>query len=150
MSEDILDGRADAAAAVLAQKLNLLIDVMAVEGRAPTFRDVSDALARVDVPLSRARWSYMTAGTGTAVKDRRLLSALSDYFEVDSKFLLSASNVNPLSSDLPARIEAQLELVRAMRVARVKNFATRALGDVSPDTLRAITRFLDSHEAAQT
>ena len=131
-------GGANTDAEVLARKLNLLIDVATTEGHTPTFREISDALATENVRLSRARWSYMIAGTGPVVKDHRLLHALSEFFGVDSGFLRAEPG-----GDLPERIEAQLDLVRAMRVARVRNFAARALGDVSPETLRAITRFLD-------
>ncbi len=131
-------GDATVEAEVLARKLNLLIDVATTQGHTPTFREISDALAQGNVRLSRARWSYMIAGTGPVVKDHRLLGALSEFFGVDSGFLRAEPG-----GDVPERIEAQLDLVRAMRVARVKNFAARALGDVSPDTLRAITRFLD-------
>lgn len=134
--------RPAADAEILARKLNLLIDVGTSEGHTPTFREISESLAKVDVQISRARWSYMIAGTGAVVRDRRLLSALSDFFGVDSEFL-----VEEVEGGLPERIEAQLDLVRAMRVARVRNFATRALGDVSPDILRAITRFLDEEAA---
>jgi hypothetical protein len=125
-------------AEILARKLNLLVDVGTTEGHTPTFREIADALADQGVQLSRSRWSYMVAGTGGIVRDAQLFRALSEFFGVDPRFLLGE-----LEDDLPERVEAQLDLVRAMRLARVKTFATRALGDVSPDTLRAITRFLD-------
>lgn len=126
----------------LARKLNLLVDVATTEGHTPTFREIADALDAQGVGLSRARWSYMIAGTGPAVRDRKLLNAIAEFFGVDGRFLTGG-----LGSDIPVRIEAQLDLIRAMRVARVKNFAVRALGDVSPETLKAITRYLDAEIA---
>jgi hypothetical protein len=122
----------------LARRLNLLMDVATAEGHTPTYREIAESLDEEGIRLSRSRWAYMLAGSGPLVKDRRLLDAISSFFGVEPAFLNGERG-----DDLPRRIEAQLDLVRAMRAARVKNFAARALGDVSPDTLRAITRFLD-------
>ena len=43
----------------------------------------------------------------------------------------------------PDKVTAQLDLVRAMRAAKVKSYAARTLGDISPKALQAISRFLD-------
>jgi hypothetical protein len=44
-------------------------------------------------------------------------------------------------------VTAQLDLVRAMRAAKVRSYAARTLGDLSPETLGAITKFLDKEAA---
>jgi hypothetical protein len=44
---------------------------------------------------------------------------------------------------LPERIDSQLEFVKSLRAARVKSFAARTLGDVSPETLRLISEYLN-------
>ncbi len=43
----------------------------------------------------------------------------------------------------PEKVSAQLDLVRSMRAAKVKSYAARTLGDISPKALQAISRFLD-------
>ena len=71
-----------------------------------------------------------------AVDDPHLLRGLAEFFGVSADFLLS-------NGPMPDRLAAQLDLIRAMRVSKVRSFAARTLGDVSPRTLSAITQFLD-------
>lgn len=79
------------------------------------------------------------------VQDRALFEALSDYFEVDPAFLAGGADV-----PMPAKVAAQLDLVRAMRAAKVKSYAARTLGDISPAALQAITRFLDNESNGES
>ena len=74
------------------------------------------------------------------VDDPDLLAGLAAFFGVNADFLLT-------DGPLPERLEAQLDLIRAMRVSKVRSFAARTLGDVSPRTLNAITEFLDDAAA---
>lgn len=121
----------------LANRLRLLLDAAAAEnGTEPTYQEVATVLERKGVSLSRGRWSYMLNGH-RYVDDPVLLDALSEFFDVDKSFLQGTGN------SLPPRVTAQLDLVRSMRAAKVKSFAARTLGDVSPEALTAITRFLD-------
>lgn len=125
------------------QRLRLLVDLYAVEyGSEPTYSEISGHLEARGVGLSRARWSYMLNGH-REVTDRDLLAAIADFFGVEAEFLLS-------DGPLPERVESQLELIRAMRIARVRSFAARTLGDVSPQTLDAITRFLEEEATGRT
>lgn len=125
--------------AELARRLNLLLDVVVAErGQPITFREVQEKLADRGIKLSRARWFYMKDGTGRLVSDPALLTALCEIFNVNPAYLLDAD-----SADLPQRIDSQLEFVKSLRAARVKTFAARTLGDVSPETLRAITEYLN-------
>jgi transcriptional regulator with XRE-family HTH domain len=125
--------------AELARRLNLLLDVVVAErGQPVTFREVQQKLAEKGIKLSRARWFYMKDGTGRLVSDPALLGALCDIFNVDPAYLLGSDD-----ADLPERIDSQLEFVKSLRAARVKTFAARTLGDVSPETLRAITEYLN-------
>lgn len=80
----------------------------------------------------------MLSGRKFAVKNEKLLTAIAEFFDVDPSFLLDVSSTN-----MPEKVDAQLDLVRALRRAEVKSFAARQLGDVSPETLAAITKFLD-------
>ena len=125
--------------AELARRLNLLLDVVVAErGKPITFREVHAELAARGVAISRARWFYMKDGTGRLVSDPPLLRAICEIFRVDASYLLDGG-----TADLPERIDSQLEFVRSLRAARVKSFAARTLGDVSPETLRAITEYLN-------
>lgn len=139
MTGDAQAASSTAPQAELARRLNLLLDVVVAErGNPVTFREVQEALAAEGVKLSRARWFYMKDGNGRLVTDPVLLSAICGIFNVDPSYLLSGEE-----TDLPMRIDSQLEFVRSLRAARVKSFAARTLGDVSPETLRVITEYLN-------
>ena len=135
MSDDVDTGE-DRDATLLSQRLRLLVDLHYVEhGVELKYGEVAAALERQGISLSRARWSYMLNGHRT-VDDPDLLAALADFFSVSADFLLR-------NGPVPDRLEAQLNLIRAMRLSKVRSFAARTLGDVSPRTLNAITQFLD-------
>lgn len=124
--------------AQLARRLNLLLDVVVAErGKPVTFREVQADLAGRGIKLSRARWFYMKEGTGRLVSDPVLLAGLCDIFKVDPSYLVGDDTA------LPERIDSQLEFVKSLRAARVKTFAARTLGDVSPETLQAISEYLN-------
>lgn len=123
---------------VLGRRINLLLDAAAERrGSVVLFPEIKSGLAARGVAMSRARWFYMKDGTGPLVKNKRVLTAICDMFEVDPSFLLNLD-----SDELPESIRARLEFVKALRAARVQAFAARTLGDVSPETLDAITEFL--------
>ncbi|MFQ4150324.1 hypothetical protein AAGW05_16830 [Arthrobacter sp. LAPM80] len=141
MTDDRGDSNVEASTQfVLARRLNLLLDVVIAERGTPlTFLELQQKLADRGVNLSRARWSYMKDGTDRLVSDPKLLTAISDVFGVDPAYLLSDEE-----SELPEQIDSRLEFLKALRAAKVKSFAARALGEVSPETLRAITEFLNN------
>jgi len=83
----------------------------------------------------------MLSGDGRRNRDTELLRLLAGYFEVDERFLLEDSAV-------PERIGAQIELVRALRSARVSGFAARTFpGELSPEALRRIAQVLEEESA---
>lgn len=124
--------------AQLARRLNLLLDVVVAErGKPVTFREVQAELEARGIKLSRARWFYMKEGTGRLVSDPVLLAGLCNIFNVDPSYLIGHD------AELPERIDSQLEFVKSLRAARVKSFAARTLGDVSPETLRVISEYLN-------
>ena len=123
----------------LAARLRLLLDTEATKmGTEPTFKQISLFVERRGLKLSRSRWQYMLSGNKFTVRNESLLTAIAEFFDVEPAFLLDTS-----SDVVPEKVDAQLDLIRAMRTAEVKSFAARQLGDVSPETLDAITRFLD-------
>lgn len=141
MADDHSDpGIEPSAQFILARRLNLLLDVVIAERGTPmTFLELQQKLAGRGVNLSRARWSYMKDGTDRLVTDPQLLTAISEVFGIDPAYLLGDED-----SGLPEQIDSRLEFLKALRAAKVKSFAARALGEVSPETLRAITEFLNN------
>ena len=122
----------------LARKLNLLLDVVVAEGTTPhTYRQIAAGLQARGLSLSRARWAYMITGDGPLVTDVDLLKGIGEFFRIPPEYLLGSD------SDLPERVDSQLAFVKSLRAQRVVNFAARALGDVSPETLRSITALLE-------
>ncbi len=125
----------------LARRLNLLLDAVVAERGSPvTFPEVQEKLAERGISMSRARWFYMKDGRGRLVTDKKVLAGICEIFGVDRSYLLDVD-----SSELPESIQARLELVKSLRVARVRSFAARTLGDVAPETLRAISEYLNHH-----
>lgn len=121
-----------------ARKILLLMDATVADmGRLVTFKDVSEAVAGRGVKLSRARWFYMKDATGPVVRDRPLLTALSEYFNVNPGYLLGAGG-----AQTPALVSSRMDFIRAMRACRVQMFAARELGELLPETLRGISEIL--------
>lgn len=115
------------------------MDTMVAEGgEAYSYHEIAAAMSKAGTPISRARWQYLRAGTGPQPSDHELLANLARFFRVDESYLLEGD------SRLPDRITSQLELLRSMRAAKVRNFAARQLADLSPDTLHQITEMIDA------
>lgn len=72
------------------------------------------------------------------VQDPAVFEGLAAFFDADAAFLMGLDG-----AATPEKVSAQLDLVRSMQAARVKSYAARTLGDVSPKALQAITKFLD-------
>lgn len=122
----------------LSRKVELLLDVMVTsEGKRYEFQDIHDALEQKGVKLSRTRWHHIKVGDATVLQPRELVAALAGFFNVNPEYLLSEDG------PVPERIQHELELLAAMRRAKVKEFATRSLAEVDNDTLDAIAALLD-------
>jgi hypothetical protein len=134
MTED----ESNAAAQDLAKRLRLLLDVAIAEsGSEPTYSQIAAYLDQRGTSLSRSRWTYMVNGH-RYVQDSAVFEGLAAFFDVDAAFLAGEDG-----AAIPAKVSAQLDLVRSMRAAKVKSYAARTLGDISPKALQAISRFLD-------
>ena len=124
--------------AKLARKLNLLLDLYEFQGSGPlSYKEISDHMAARGTPLSRSRWAYMRSGDSSMATERELLRNLAEFFGVDSQYLLDET------AEIPDLVDAQLNLLRSMREARVKNFAARQLQGISPDTLARLRELID-------
>lgn len=127
--------------AALARKLNLLLDSSEAAGKKITFNEVSAAMKTAGTPISRARWHYMRTGSGPEVKKTELLQNLAKFFGVNRDYLLHDQD------ELPRKVEAQLDLLASMRANKVRNFAARQLGGLSPETLLQIRDLIDEQLA---
>lgn len=126
---------------ILARKIDLLLDVMvSSDGKPYEFQDIQTALAEKGVKLSRTRWHHMKAGDATVRQPPEVVIALAEFFQVKPDYLLHSDG------PVPERIQHELELLAAMRRARVKEFATRTLADVDNETLDAIAALLDDSQ----
>ena len=124
-------------AETLARKINLLLDVIMTDsGRPFDYPAIRDGARKAGYYLSRTRWSLLKSGKEQVVPDDAL-RAIAAVFDVDPDYLLQEDG------NLPKRVEAELELLRSMRRAEVRNVATRALGPVDPEALKAIAKILD-------
>lgn len=121
----------------LARKINLLLDVIMQESGKPfDFAAVRAHAKQQGYDLSRTRWSLLVNGKQQFVPDEALI-VIAEVFDVDPEYLLQEDG------KLPEQVEAELELLRSLRRAEVRNFAARALGPVDPEALKAIARILD-------
>lgn len=124
----------------LSKRLRFALDRVALArgGEELTFPEIQGFLADRGVKLSRSRWSYMLSGDHVRTRDRELLTCLSELLEVPADYFYSGV--------LPVPLAADVELVRAMRVAQVQNFAARALEDIAPEAYAAIAGVLGEIE----
>lgn len=125
-------------AETLARKINLLLDViMAPNGKPFDYAAIRDgAEQKAGYYISRTRWSLLKHGKEQVVPEETLI-ALAKVFDVDPEYLLQEDG------KLPEQVEAELELLRSLRRAEVRNFAARALGPVDPEALKAIAAILE-------
>ena len=134
------DGPAESPQARLARKLNILMDLHESQGNEPlSYREIGEKMADLGTPLSRSRWAYMRSGDSSLAMDQALLENLASFFGVDRRYLLDDS------AERPDLVEAQLNLLKTMREARVRNFAARQLQDLSPETLARLREVIDKH-----
>ncbi len=134
-NDDLIDPRSDKE--VLASKLQLLLDIVhAKDAGSFTYEDVRQGLMGQGINLTRTRWHRLLAGSPDNRWDPELLRALAYFFDVDENYLLQRSG------PIPERVEAELRLIEAYRIAEVEHFAARVLGEVNVDALRAVTQAL--------
>mgnify|MGYP000694312643 CR=1 FL=1 len=123
---------------ILARKIDLLLDVVQTsEGKPFEFQDIQSALAEKGIKLSRTRWHHMKSGDATVRQPTEVVTGLAEFFQVNPSYLLDADG------EVPERIQSELELLAAMRRAKVREFATRTLSEVDNETLDAIAALLD-------
>lgn len=111
----------------LARRLKFLVADLPTESSA-------DALRAGGADITEKKWIELLSATGPRREAHSLLTALAGHFEVSEKYLLELG-----SSEIAQRIEAEIDLQRALNESGANSVAARTLGDVSPSALRAIT-----------
>lgn len=124
----------------LARRIQLLQDLATAERGAPfSYSEVNSALEEQGVHVSSGRWHYLINGEGALTTDVALLRGLAGLFTVEPDFLLNWDD-----PELPERVLAQRELIKRIRQDKIQKFATRALGELTPESLRAITALIEA------
>lgn len=122
-------------AELLASRLRTLLDIQKHRtGEEPSYSEIADFLSERGIKLQRSRWSYLINGHRYTYDDT-LVDAISDFFEVPHGYLRGEEELEAVA--------AELDLIRAMQARRVRSYAARTLGDLSPEALGAITKILD-------
>lgn len=111
-------------------------------GEPVQFPEVEKFLTSRGVSISRGKWMYVLRGSDIRTQDRAMLEALSELLEVPEDYFYTGE----LSSDL----EKDVDLVAAMRAAKVQNFAARVLGDLAPEAVAAISKVLEEIQRERT
>lgn len=122
--------------AELSKRLRLALDRAQLQrgGDPIQFPEVQAFLADKNVSISRSRWAYFLQGSEIQTKDTALLAALSEFLGVPDDYFYT--------EEIPEELAPDVELVVAMRAAKVQDFAARALGDLAPEAFAAISNVL--------
>lgn len=120
---------------VLPRKLRLLLSSAESQGRDVHFGTLAASLAGQGVALTPSEWTDLLTG---AVKtpDPAVLEGLCSFFGVPADYLTD-------DKELTQRVEAQLNLLEALRRNKVRSFAVRQMNDVTADTIQRIQLLLD-------
>lgn len=102
-----------------------------------------DHLADTDPSVAAGARGLLTATTPTVVLDEEVLQIITRWADVPVEYLTDHTD-----DALTDRIEAELDLREAMRDAGAQSIQFRALGQMSPDALRAIARSLRGRPSA--
>ncbi|WJS90438.1 helix-turn-helix domain-containing protein [Microbacterium testaceum] len=125
-------------ASPLAERVRRLVDSQAVSES-----DLMDHLDEVDPAAAESARALLAAVTNTVVLDEEVLRLITQWADVPTEYLTDYTD-----DAVTDRTEAELELRDAMREAGASSIQFRALGEMSPDALRAIARSLRSRPPA--
>ena len=108
-----------------------------VESHAATEDDLIAHLAHLDPAAAAGARGLLAATTNTVVLDEEVLRLITQWADVPAEYLVDYTD-----EAVTDRTEAELELREAMREAGAQSIQFRALGQMSPDALRAIAQSL--------
>ncbi|MCM3502779.1 helix-turn-helix domain-containing protein [Microbacterium sp. P26] len=101
--------------------------------------DLTAYLDGIDPALAESARALLVATANTVVLDEEVLRAVTEWADVPAEYLTDYTD-----ETVTDRTEAELELREAMREAGASSIQFRALGEMSPDALRAIAQSLRS------
>lgn len=108
-----------------------------IASHAASESDLLAHLAELDPRVAESARGLLEATANTVVLDEEVLRLITQWADVPVEYLTDHTD-----DALTDRIEAELELRDAMREAGAQSIQFRALGQMSPDALRAIARSL--------
>lgn len=114
-----------------------------VESQAAHESDLMDHLDEVDPAVAESARALLGAATNTVVLDEEVLRLIAHWADVPTEYLTDYTD-----DAVTDRTDAELELRDAMREAGASSIQFRALGEMSPDALRAIAQSLRSRPPA--
>lgn len=118
--------------AKLAERLKQLMDA---EGEAFKFSALDEHLRSAGIAISESAWQAILDGSGPVRVPEEALAGIAAFFSIDARYLLETK-----FDDVADRVEAELQLKAALRDAGVDSVSFRALGGVSSNALRAVTK----------
>lgn len=128
---------------VIAQKIERLIDVMHARGHEPvSFPEIQKEMAKRGVKISRTKWFRIRKGSPDGRPTPDLLRALADYFDVDADYLLKRDG------QISARVEAELNLLKALKLMGASDVSARTVGDLPPEALNEIAAVINHFRKA--
>lgn len=135
MAEEAAGGQPPASPLTLAQKIDQLFRTRHAAGREYTYEEVAEGIRSLGGPTIAATqlWELRTGKKTNPRKTQ--LEALAAFFRVPIGYFFEDDGET-------ARIQAQLELLAAMRNSDVERIALRA-ADLSPESLRAIAQIIE-------
>jgi len=135
MAEEAPGGQPPALPLTLAQKIDQLFRTRHAAGREYTYEEVAEGIRNLGGPTIAATqlWELRTGKKTNPRKTQ--LEALAAFFRVPVGYFFE-------DDEETARIQAQLELLAAMRNSAVERIALRA-AELSPESLRAIAQIIE-------
>ncbi|WP_314454650.1 helix-turn-helix transcriptional regulator [uncultured Microbacterium sp.] len=110
-----------------------------IDSQAATEDDLVRHLDEIDPLLADNARTLLAAASHTVVLDEEVLRLITHWADVPTEYLTDYTD-----ETVTDRTEAELELREAMRAAGASSIQFRALGQMSPDALRAIAQSLRS------
>lgn len=123
---------------VLAKKIEKLLTVLkARHGEPANYPEVRDAMAERGIRLTRTRWHRLRSGSDANKWDPELIVALADYFDVDERYLLERDG------KLSEQVEAELNLLNALKLNKATDVSARTVGDLTPEALNELAAVIE-------
>lgn len=121
----------------VSRRLNILIESPRPDGSAFDVDTVLTELSGWGLDVDTSSWTELVGGTAGNEVARRLLESAASHSGISAKYLLDVAD-----DKVRERVEAQLDLRRALKEVGAEHVLARAVDDVSPSAVRAIAASL--------